>query len=113
MPKTVFWISLAGILVLSLLPTEQLPPQTAQVWDKAQHAIGFFWLGLCGHAAYPQAGFRVLAWVLLWGVAIELAQTLTSWRQGDVLDWLADALGAGLATLVWLVWSRHRKTLHG
>ena len=106
MMKLVFWVSLSGIFLLSLLPVDQLPPQTAHVWDKAQHAIGFFWLGLCGHAAFPRAWIRVLIGLLLAGLGIELAQTLTPWRQGDPLDWLADAVGAASATGVWWVWHR-------
>ncbi len=108
--KIVFWLSLLGIFNLSLLPGEQLPPQASQIWDKAQHAIGFLWLGLCGHLAYPAHTLRVLIGVLLAGVAIELAQALTPWRHGDWQDWVADAVGAIAATTAWLAWQRATQT---
>ncbi|TNF63472.1 MAG: VanZ family protein [Burkholderiales bacterium] len=109
MKRAVFWISLVLVTVLSLLPGEQLPPQAVQVWDKAQHALGFFWLGLWGLAAHPRHVLRVIAGLLLAGVAIEVAQSLTTWRQGDVWDWVADAVGLGTAALGWLVWSQRRR----
>jgi VanZ family protein len=103
MYKPVFWLSLLVIFVLSLLPGEQLPPQVGQIWDKAQHALGFLWLGLSGHLAYRRRPLRVLAGVLLAGVAIELAQAITPWRHGDWQDWVADAVGAVTASVLW--WS--------
>lgn len=99
--KPVFWLSLLGIFVLSLLPGDQLPPQVGQIWDKAQHALGFLWLGLCGHLAYPRTPLSVLTGVLLAGIAIELAQAVTPWRQADWQDWLADATGAATAWVLW------------
>jgi len=41
---------------------------------------------------------RVLVGLLLLGVAIECAQAMTTWRQGDWMDWLADASGIALGT---------------
>jgi len=101
MYKPVFWSSLLGIFVLSLLPGEQLPPQVVQIWDKAQHALGFLWLGLCGHSAYPRRPLTVLAGIMLAGVVIELAQAITPWRQADWQDWIADAVGALAASILW------------
>ena len=37
--------------------------------------------------------------VLVFGLTIELAQSLTTWRQGDVWDWLADAIGIAVVML--------------
>lgn len=106
MYKPVFWLSLLGIFVLSLLPGEQLPTQVGQIWDKAQHALGFLWLGLSGHLAYPRCPLRVLAGVLMAGVAIELAQSVTPWRHADWQDWVADAVGTITASVLW--WSMRR-----
>lgn len=97
--KSAFWLLCAAVAVLSLLPVEQLPPQTLDIWDKAQHAVGFMMLAVTGLAAYPRQ-YRPLAWgLLVFGMAIELAQSLTTWRQGDVLDWLADAIGIAVVML--------------
>ncbi|MEZ5663174.1 MAG: VanZ family protein [Burkholderiaceae bacterium] len=106
MIKSIFWLSLLGIFVLSLLPGEQLPQQAGLIWDKAQHAIGFVWLGLWGLAAFPARPWRVLAGLLLFGMGIELSQALTSWREGDMQDWMADAVGLAVASAVAQVWRR-------
>ncbi len=97
--KSAFWLLCAAVAVLSLLPAEQLPPQALNIWDKAQHAVGFMLLTATGLAAYPRQ-YRALAWgLLLFGMAIELAQSLTTWRQGDIWDWLADATGIAVVML--------------
>ncbi|QCB45373.1 VanZ family protein [Hydrogenophaga sp. PAMC20947] len=98
--KAAFWLLCTLIAVLSLLTTDQLPPQTLHIWDKAQHAVGFMLLSAAGLAAYPRR-YRSLGWGLLaFGAAIELAQSFTTWRQGDGWDWIADAVGIALVMLL-------------
>lgn len=82
---------------LSLLPVSELPDLTLNIWDKAQHAAGFFALSLLGLLAYPRRLARVIAGLLLFGAAIELMQSASGWRTGDPFDWLADAAGVALA----------------
>lgn len=101
--KAFFWLLLLAVAVGSLLPVGYLPPQAFDLWDKAQHALGFLALALAGTWAHPRRN----AWqtvglatgLLAFGAAIEIAQAFTGWRQGDGLDLLADAIGlaAGLA----------------
>ena len=91
--KTAFWLLCTLIAVLSMLPVDELPTQSLVIWDKAQHAIGFMLLSVAGLAAYPLR-YRALTWGLIaFGAAIEIAQSFTTWRQGDVWDLLADAVG--------------------
>ena len=97
-----FWALVLGVAVLSLLPGPYLPPQTANIWDKAQHASAFAALGAWGLWVYPRQPGRVLVRLLAFGGAIELAQACTTWRLGDWQDWLADAVGLALGGL--LVW---------
>lgn len=105
--KLGFWVLLLGVVVLSLLPGEYLPPQTASIWDKAQHASAFAVLGAWGLLAYPRQPWRVLIALLAFGGAIELAQASTTWRFGDWQDLLADAVGLVIgAVLAW--WPRRR-----
>jgi VanZ family protein len=102
-----FWGCALAVAVLSLTPVAHLPPQVFDVWDKAQHAFGFALLTLLGWWAYPARVRSVLAGLLVFGVAIELAQGASGWRHGDVLDWLADAFGVAVGAL--LGWAaRHR-----
>ena len=106
MIRLLFWLSVLGITIASLVPVGMLPPHTLDVWDKAQHAIAFAWLGLCGLLAYPKQLLRVVPGLLLLGGAIELAQSATGWRYGEWLDFAADAIGIAFAVAVWLLWHR-------
>lgn len=99
--RVAFWACLLGVVVLSLTPVQQLPPQVLNLWDKAQHAGGFAVLTLLGLWAYPQRAIKLLAAMLALGAGIEVAQAATGWRYGDVLDWVADAVGVAAAYALW------------
>ena len=94
-----FWLLLALVIGLTLLPIAYLPQQAFSLWDKAQHALAFAALAALGALAYPRRVGLLAASLLVFGGAIELAQAATGWRSGDWADWLADAVGliAGLA----------------
>ena len=95
--QTAFWLVCAAVTVASLSPTEYLLPGVFDWWDKAQHAIAFAGLCFCGLWAYPNRVLAMLVGLLLLGAVIEVAQAATGWRVGDVADWVADAVGVGLA----------------
>lgn len=100
----VFFVSLATLTVGSLLPAARLPDIAFDVWDKAQHAVGFAWLMLSGLLAFT-GRFRpalVAAFLFAWGGLIEVLQSWSGWRQGDVIDFLADGIGI---LVVWWLWS--------
>jgi hypothetical protein len=99
--RIAFWTGLLGVVTLSLLPIHHLPAQTSLVWDKAQHATGFIGLALMGLYAYPGRTFLLCAGLLVTGAGIELAQQASGWRQGDVLDLLADGLGILAGYGIW------------
>ena len=108
--KAMFWLSLAVLTVASLVPVALLPPQALNLWDKAQHALGFAWLAAWGLLAYPRQTIAVAGGLVAWGGAIELMQAATGWRYGEWIDWLADAIGVAVALGVWRClpprWSR-------
>ncbi len=92
--QTIFWLALLAVVVLSLLPVHELPPIALNVWDKAQHAAGFFMLTALGTLAYPNTSRARLGWGLLaCGIGIEIAQSALGWRIGDVLDATANGVG--------------------
>ena len=74
-----FWVASGLVLFLSLMPSDQLPPVAFDVWDKAQHAVGFLVLGVLGFWAYAGWHRRVLMGLLLFGAVIELLQSMTGW----------------------------------
>lgn len=104
-----FWIILAAVSIGSLLPPAHLPSQAFDVWDKAQHAAGFALLTLLGLPAFATSRRRVLIGLAIYGAAIEVAQQMSGWRTGDLMDWVADVIGvlAGLL-LHWAVASLRR-----
>jgi VanZ family protein len=110
LPAAAFWAASIAVGVLSITPVDRLPPQVFDVWDKAQHAAGFLVLTLLGYLGHPTYRRRVGAGLLLYGAAIEFAQSATGWRHGDFGDWLADASGVGMGTLVYLLWRTLTKT---
>jgi VanZ family protein len=89
--------------VFGSLPTT--PPVARELSDKVQHCIGFgllawLWCRALGRL-WPEWRRR---WVVLGGFgvsvglggALELWQSLLSYRSCDVLDWAADAVGASV-----------------
>lgn len=99
--RLAFWLSLAALTVASLVPVDLLPPQAMNIWDKAQHALGFAWLAALGLASYPRLPAPLAIGLIFWGGAIELVQWGTGWRYGEWIDWLADVIGIAVACLVW------------
>lgn len=99
--KTSFWTLLLLTLWLSLIPGDQLP-QPLHFWDKAQHALGFAALAILGLQSYRGCSKPLVIGLMLFGAGIECAQWFTGWRQGDLLDWLADCVGLALGGWVWL-----------
>jgi VanZ family protein len=113
--KLIFWIAIATVTIGSLLPIAYLPPQAFNIWDKAQHTTAFVALGTLGLISYSSRAVRVVLGLLIYGGLIELGQTVTGWRYGDRMDWVADAVGVVVAYAVWSLWTwsktEHRK--HG
>ena len=106
--KTVFWLSVVGLGILSLVPVDLLPAQSFNVWDKAQHALGFAWLALLGLLSYPRQPTRMAVCLLIYGAVIELAQAATGWRYGEWSDLAADGAGILLGALAWWLLLRRR-----
>jgi len=97
--RAAFWMALAAVLVLSLWPSSETPPVSTG-WDKSDHVLAYLVIGLLGFAAY---GSRLRLWLALlaYGGVVELLQALTVYRTASWNDWFADALGLGLAFVVW------------
>ena len=95
-----FYASLGLFTVLFLMPTEFLPDESIfSWWDKAQHALVFGVLALLGLLAYPTRIHLIFWGLLIYGAVIEVLQSLSGWRQGDVYDWYADTMGVVLVCI--------------
>jgi len=86
--------------ILFLVPQQFVSSGIFDWWDKAQHALAFGVLMLLGFLAYPRAFWKVAIALILYGVAIEVIQSWTGWRSGEVLDAVADAVGVLLMGLL-------------
>lgn len=73
-------------------------------WDKAAHfamyGVGGALAAWTGYVRGHREGLIALIAVLLTGVADELHQSTLATRRADLLDWIADAAGAGIFYLV-------------
>jgi VanZ family protein len=90
----------AGIAVLSLMPSTQLPE--VRLSDKVQHVLAYVALGFWFGSVVVR---RDMIWVALsllaFGAAIELAQGWMSLgRQADFYDLWSNALGIGIGLLL-------------
>jgi VanZ family protein len=85
------------VAVLALLPVEHLQLPVFSWWDKAQHALAF--AALTGSALWLWDGkeAQVVAGMIAYGGAIELAQWTVGWRFAEWADFGADTLGVAVA----------------
>jgi VanZ family protein len=93
------------ILILALQSTSPASQSSFLAWDKFQHAAAFGLLALLAGRALEHWLPLTIAWLMafilavLLGGMVEVAQaSLTTYRNGDWLDLLADAFGAGLVS---------------
>jgi VanZ family protein len=85
---------------LFLVPQQLLIPEIFDWWDKLQHSLAFGVLTILGLLAYARTRaevFRVIILLSIYGALIEILQTLSGWRYGELRDWLADVLGVVIA----------------
>lgn len=101
------------ILVLLTIPSNRLPSSRAWDFDKLAHAGLFFGLALLWMRALSAHSTRMIVLVLLSGLAFapltELYQSILPFdRHMTFYDAVADAVGFGLGTLVWIYWDKIR-----
>ena len=105
--KALFWACFVSLNVLALSPAPYLPPlEVFNLWDKAQHAIGFGTLAMLAVLAYPGVSkLRVGILLIAHGVLIEVLQHFGGYRFGDWQDAVADGVGVllGLSIVSWLI----------
>jgi VanZ family protein len=98
--RILFPAGLIAVTVLSLSPTAYLPSMAFNVWDKAQHSLSYAALTFLSLAGWPERAALIVTGLLAHGAVMELTQNHLGWRSGDILDWIADALGVLLSFLV-------------
>ena len=90
--RLVFLAVLVAVFWLALMPAPEIAKLVS--WqDKIEHAVLFAGLALLAAAGWPRHPGRIAIGLLLYGAAMEVAQSQTGYRFGDPWDWLADAVG--------------------
>lgn len=92
------------------------PPSAADTgWDKLNHVLAFAGPMFAGLAAQARPDRRSLlalaAGLLAWGAGQELLQAQLPPRQGELADWLADAVGVAAGAMAYAAaaaWFRRR-----
>ena len=91
-----WYLAMAAVTVLALLPVDQLQLPVLAWWDKAQHAVAFGVLTGGALCLWPSRTVRVLLGMLAYGLGLELAQWAVGWRFAEWSDVAADAVGVVL-----------------
>jgi VanZ family protein len=104
--QIIFWLCLLSTVALSLMPISG--QQVFEAQDKIGHATVYATLYFLAVQAF---GHRVPLWLLaallvIFGLSMELAQSMTSYRFGDPWDLLANTVGV---VVIWLVFSARRR----
>lgn len=95
------WLTLGWVLVLAVIYLSLTPkppsPDISQI-DKAGHLLAY--AALMGWwSQIERRHCRLALLFVLMGLALEIAQSFTDYRQGDVFDMAANTLGVGLGWL--------------
>lgn len=113
-----YWQVLGALLVIVILAAALIPPDDdVGAWlfdyDKLLHGAVFSVLTIwfCGQFERREYGWLVVM-LLAFGVLIEVLQMLTAYRKGDVMDFVADAIGVGVGLVIVIAfglggWSRN------
>ncbi|WP_337865285.1 VanZ family protein [Ignavibacterium sp.] len=99
LPLIIHWVT---IFILTSLPSDKLP--SVEIGDKLNHFLAFFVLGfflnltLRYQAKFPALKKNILIITIIiasgYGLLDELHQLLVPGRSAEVLDWVADFIGA-------------------
>jgi VanZ family protein len=112
-------IALAATIITASSQSRIATPVEVDHSDKIVHALAFGLLATLLYRSWPAPpvprrwAIWTVIWVSLFGVTDELHQSFTLDRQADVLDWVADTVGALLAIGVYTrlaVWRRFLET---
>lgn len=79
--------------------------------DKLEHLLVFLGLYLLGISAWPGRPGTIGVSLVLYGAAMEIAQSATVHRYGDKWDWTADCIGIAAGMLAIHLRTKHAQRL--
>ena len=90
--RGLFWVLCVMVVTGALIPQDTLTT-TFALSDKIVHTGAFLVLSTLGLWGYPSHRITVILSLVALGGAIEIAQSFTTTRSHEWLDFLADGLG--------------------
>jgi VanZ family protein len=104
------WLLAALAVTVSWLALSPAPPDGLDTgWDKLNHAAAFAALTVAAIFALPRSRrslWLLLAGLLCFGAAIEIAQSFTPTRNAEWGDLLADAVGMAAGVFAAMLFTR-------
>jgi VanZ family protein len=97
--RVLFWVAILSITVLAFLPSTALP-EPLSISDKINHFLAFFTLTVALKLAYKISTHRVFIAMFFYGASIEIFQSFTEYRSGDLIDLIVDTIGIIVAILI-------------
>lgn len=93
------WLFATIVVCLVPMPKSPIPIEGS---DKLEHALGWFAITIwyAQLAAVPRALLARACGFLALGAALELAQSLTTWRSADPWDLVANAAGVAAGLVI-------------
>lgn len=91
------WILVIGVIYLSLTPNPQ--PTPVRFGDKIGHFVAYAALMAWWHQIDRNA-YRLALLFVLMGLALEILQSFTGFRQADIFDLAANTVGVGIGWMV-------------
>jgi len=98
--RGLFWLCVLGAVVLSLMPATGI--RLFELQDKVAHAVLYAALYYIAVRAYGSSFSLLLLAVMImgFGLFLEIAQSMTSYRYGDIWDFAANSIGV---FAIWLL----------
>lgn len=97
-----------AMLPLALMPFEIKEKGGFVHGDKVAHVIAFACLAYAAACGWPDRTRTIVLSLGVYGLAIELLQTLTPLRSASMTDLVADLIGVAFGLVLALGWARAR-----
>ncbi len=91
------WLLVLSVIYFSLTPVP--PESTLTFGDKIGHFAAYASLMLCW-LQIDRNAYRLALIFVLMGLALEILQSLSGFRQGDIFDLAANTAGVGIGWLL-------------
>ncbi|WP_457569029.1 VanZ family protein [Desulfurobacterium sp.] len=103
--KTLFFLSILIIYLLSVMPAQDLPPTN----DKLNHIAAFCYLSFLGSFSFKMG--RLFLMLFIYGIFIEFTQFFIPGRYCDWKDVVADVVGILTGLILYCGWRNFRQTV--